>query len=84
MTPLSVALIGCGNRAQNNYMTSLIGLKEFLNVTAVCDPNPEHGQAGADMLGATYYDSLTRLAKDKPMEAAVVVTPLLSPHAVSC
>ena len=84
MTPLSVALIGCGNRAQNNYMTSLIGLKEFLNVTAVCDPNPEHGQAGADMLGATYYDSLTRLAKDKPMEAAVVVTPLLSHHAVSC
>lgn len=84
MTPVDIALIGCGNRARNNYMTSLGGLKPFLNVVAICDPNPEHGQAGADMLGATYYNSLTQLVHDKPMEAAVVVTPLLSHHAVSC
>ncbi len=83
-TPLDVALIGCGRRAQRVYFPVLPKLGQWVRVAAVCDPRAENRAAAAAHFGAPAYDSLAALLKARPMAAAFVATPPSSHHAVSC
>ncbi len=83
MTPLDVALIGCGRRMQRVYFPALPRLGEWLRVVAVCDPRAENRAPAMAHFGAPGFDSLTALLRARPMEAALVATPPSSHHAVS-
>jgi predicted dehydrogenase len=43
----------------------------------------ENGQKLASALGVPYYSDIHKLVKDRPMEAALVVTPVPSHHSIS-
>lgn len=81
--PLNVALIGTGNRAQTIYQPLFASLKPWVNLVAVCDPVREHAEAYAQAVGVPAYTSLQQLVSDRPMEAAIVVTPIDSHHSIS-
>ena len=81
--PLRLALIGAGNRAQTIYRPLWESLQPWCLPAAVCDPVPENGQKLAVELGVPYYDDIRKLVKDRPMEAALVVTPVPSHHSIS-
>ena len=81
--PLRIALIGAGHRSQTTYLPVFGSLAPWLRVTAVCDPVAEHRETVSRRLGARPYSSLEDLVRDAPMEAAVVVTPVPSHHAIS-
>ena len=83
-TPLEIALIGCGRRAQRVYFQVLPALAEWARVVAVCDPVPGNRDAAAAHFGAPAFGSLRALLRAKPMVAALVATPPSSHHAVSC
>ena len=82
-TPLKLALIGAGNRAQTIYQPLWESLKPWCVPVAVCDPVTENGRELAAALGVPYYADLRKLVKDRPMEAALVVTPVPSHHSIS-
>jgi hypothetical protein len=81
--PLRLALIGAGQRAQTVYLPLWESLKPWCRPVAVCDPVKENGQKLATTLGIPAYGDIRQLVKDKPMEAAVVVTPVESHHSIS-
>lgn len=81
--PLKVALVGAGNRSQVTYAPVFQSLAPWLRIVAVCDPVADHRKGLADKLGALPYADLRELVKDAPMEAAIVVTPVPSHHAIS-
>lgn len=83
-TPLDIALIGCGRRAQRVYFHVLPKLAEQVRVVAVCDPVPANRDAAAAHFDAPGFGSLRELLRAKPMAAALVATPPSSHHAVSC
>ncbi len=83
-TPLDIALIGCGRRAQRVYFHVLPKLMDRARVVAVCDPVPAHRDTAAVHFGASAFGSLRELLRAKPMAAALVATPPSSHHAVSC
>jgi predicted dehydrogenase len=58
-------------------------LSPWLEIVAVCDPVREHCDAMAESLGVTGYSSIFDLAKDSPMEAALVVTPIPSHYPIT-
>lgn len=82
--PVSLALIGAGNRSQRIYAPLFDALRPWVQVTAVCDPVREHADALAGELGAAAFFDLHDLVRARPMEAALVVTPIESHHAISC
>ncbi len=82
-TPLKLALIGAGTRSQTIYLPLWESLKPWCVPVAVCDPVPENGQKLAATLGVPYYADIRQLVKDRPMEAALVVTPVPSHHSIS-
>ena len=82
-TPLKLALIGAGNRAQTIYQPLWESLRPWCVPAAVCDPVSGNGQALAAALGVPYYADIRGLVKDRPMEAALVVTPVPSHHSIS-
>jgi predicted dehydrogenase len=82
--PLTVALIGAGDRAQNVYRPVVESLQPWVRFVAVCDPVREHADAMAQSLGAPAFYSIFDLVKARPMEAALVVTPVPSHHSISC
>jgi predicted dehydrogenase len=82
-TPLKLALIGAGNRARTIYQPLWESLKPWCVPAAVCDPVSENGRALAADLGVPYYADIRKLVKDRPMEAALVVTPVPSHHSIS-
>lgn len=81
--PLRVALIGAGNRSRAFYAPVLRSLQPWVSVTAVCDPVREHAGALGNALGARAYTSVIELVRDRPMEAALIVTPIDGHHALS-
>ena len=81
--PLKLALIGAGTRAQTIYQPLWESLKPWCVPVAVCDPVAENGQKLASALGVPYYSDIRKLVKDRPMEAALVVTPVPSHHSIS-
>jgi predicted dehydrogenase len=81
--PLKIALIGAGNRAQTIYQPLWQSLKPWCQPVAVCDPVAENCAALANALGVPAYSDIRQLVKDRPMEAALVVTPVPSHHSLS-
>jgi len=81
--PLEVALIGAGNRARTQYCPLFSFIKPWVKIVAVCDPVKEHCDEVAEYLGVRGYYGIYELVKDKPMEAAIVVTPVPSHHSIS-
>ncbi|MCC7265654.1 MAG: Gfo/Idh/MocA family oxidoreductase, partial [Candidatus Latescibacteria bacterium] len=81
--PLRLALIGAGNRAQTTYLPLWESLKPWCRPVAVCDPVAAHGGRLAAALGVPAYTDIRQLVGDRPMEAALVVTPVESHHSLS-
>lgn len=81
--PLKLALIGAGSRAQTIYLPLWESLKPWCRPVAVCDPVKESCDALANALGVPAYYDIRQLVKDRPMEAAVIVTPVESHHSIS-
>jgi predicted dehydrogenase len=82
--PLDIALIGAGRRAQTVYCPLFAALRPWVRIAAVCDPVRENADAVAGRLGAAAYSSIFDLVRDRPMEAALVVTPIDSHYPISC
>ena len=82
-SPLRLALIGAGARSQTIYQPLWESLKPWCVPVAVCDPVAENGHKLASALGVPYYADIRQLVKDRPMEAALVVTPISSHHSIS-
>jgi len=82
--PVDVALIGTGNRSQTIYKPLFDALKPWVRLVAVCDPVTEHAQAFGESMNVPAFTSLQELVSARPMEAAIVVTPIDSHHAISC
>lgn len=81
--PLRLALVGAGNRAQTIYLPLWESLRPWCRPVAVCDPVAEHGGRLAVALGVPAYTDIRQLVRDRPMEAALVVTPVESHHSLS-
>jgi predicted dehydrogenase len=81
--PVRLALIGAGNRAQTIYQPLWESLRPWCIPVAVCDPVKENGEKYAAALGVPAYADIRELVRDRPMEAALVVTPVPSHHSIS-
>lgn len=81
--PLKVALIGTGFRATDIYSPLFSSLAPWLVIVAVCDPVKENADRMANKLNVRAYYDIHNLVKDRPMEAAIVVTPVESHHSIS-
>ena len=82
--PLSVALIGTGNRSKTTYRPIFDYLKPWVNIVAVCDPVRESADEFAESIGVPAFYSLHDLIAARPMEAAFVVSPIPSHHSICC
>ena len=82
--PLSVALIGTGNRSKTTYKPLFEFLKPWVEIVAVCDPVKESADAFAESLGVPAFYDLKALINARPMEAAFVVSPIPSHHSICC
>ena len=81
--PLKVALIGTGSRSVTIYKPLLSSLAPWVKLTAVCDPVKANCDAFAAEIGVPAFYDLRQLVKARPMEAALVVTPIPSHHSIS-
>jgi predicted dehydrogenase len=81
--PLRIALIGAGQRSRTVYAPLFLALEPWVKVVAVCDPVRQHADALAERLGVAAFYSIHDLVKARPMEAALVVTPVPSHHSIS-
>jgi len=81
--PLKIALIGAGFRSQRIYQPLWQSLLPWCQVVAVCDPVAENCEKMAQALGVRGYGNIRNLVNDRPMEAAVIVTPIPSHHSIS-
>ena len=82
--PVRTALIGAGNRATEQYQPLFKSMQPWMTVVAVCDPVKEHADSLAQQLGVPAFYSIHDLVRAKPMEAALIVTPIPSHHSISC
>jgi predicted dehydrogenase len=83
MAALKTALIGAGRRTRGVYARFLPRLREQVEIVAVCDPLAESADAAAARYGARAFRSIRDLVAARCAEAAIVVTPVESHHAVS-
>ena len=81
--PVKVAVVGAGNRASCIYGPVLASLSDWIEPVAVCDPVKEHSEALATHLGVTAFGDIRELVRARPMEAALVVTPVPTHHSIS-
>ena len=82
--PLSVALIGTGNRSKTTYRPLFDTLKPWVKIVAVCDPVKESADEFAESLNVPAFYDLKALIAARPMEAAFVVSPIPSHHSICC
>ena len=81
--PVKVALIGAGSRASAIYGPAFASLEGWIEPVAVCDPVEEHAGALGEKLGLPAYGDIRALVRERPMEAALVVTPVPTHHSIS-
>ncbi len=81
--PVTVAIIGAGNRTSTVYLPLLKWLAPWIRVVAICDPVREHADRFAEQTGARPFYHIRDLVAAKPMQAAVVVVPIEAHHAIS-
>ncbi len=82
--PLSVALIGTGNRSKTTYRPLFDSLKPWAKIVAVCDPVKASADEFAESIGVPAFYDLKALIAARPMEAAFVVSPIPSHHSICC
>jgi len=82
--PIDIALIGTGKRSQRHYARVFAALRPWVRLVAVCDPVREHADAFAEQMDLPAFYSIKDLVRARPMEAALVVTPIESHHSISC
>lgn len=79
-----LALIGTGNRALTIYKPIFSAPNPWFELVAVCDPVGNYAENYVQGLpGVRAYTNIHDLIKDDRVEAAVVVTPIESHHAIS-
>lgn len=83
MEPIRLALIGAGRRMRSVYFGLLPRLRSQFKIVAVCDPAEHAVREAADIMNAAAFRSLRELVRARPMEAALIVTPADSHHALS-
>ena len=81
--PVKIALIGTGNRASTIYQPLFAAMAPWAQGVAVCDPVEEHASGMGQTLGVPAYGDIHALVRDRPMEAALIVTPVPSHYALS-
>ena len=81
--PLRIALIGAGTRSTTVYKPLFPAMEPWVKLVAVCDPVRENADKFAKEAGVKAYYNIHELAKDKPMDAALIVTPVPSHHSIS-
>ncbi len=81
--PVKLAVVGSGGRSTRIYGAVIKALAPWIEVVAVCDPVREHADAYAEKFDVTPFYDIHELVRAKPMEAALVVTPVPSHHALS-
>jgi hypothetical protein len=81
--PLACALVGIGSRARKLYMPVMPAVAPWLRVAAVCSPSPLHAREAAEHFAVPAFTSVEALIAAGIVEAAIVLTPIESHHAVS-
>ncbi len=81
--PVRVALIGAGQRSRTVYASLFPAIKPWVELRAVCDPVRANADHLAAELGVPAFYSIHDLVRARPMEAALVVTPVPSHHSLS-
>jgi hypothetical protein len=81
--PVRLAIIGAGNRTWTLYRLILSSLKPWVTVVAVCDPVKEHADRLGKALDAQVFYNIKDLFHSRPMEAALIITPIESHYAYS-
>ena len=81
--PLRTALIGTGFRSWNTYRELFPHVEPWMRIVACCDPVDDNRERMADALGVPGYADVHDLVKDKPMEAALIVTPVPSHYSLT-
>ncbi len=82
-TPVQVALLGAGARMTQVYLPLLADLAPWLQVTAVCNRDPQRRAAMAEQLHVPAFGHVRELARAGVCEAVLVVLPPVFNHAVS-
>ena len=72
--PINVALVGCG-RISNNHFQAIEQHKERLNLTAVCDIDPQALKQATETWGVDGYSSLTELPQYSNADLICLCTP---------
>lgn len=83
MEPVRIALIGAGRRMRTVYLGLLPHLGDAFTVSAVCDPLETSANELAKQLEVPAFKSLRDMVRARPMEAALIVTPGETHHALS-
>lgn len=81
--PLRCALIGIGTRAKKLYMPLVQAISPWLEVTAVCSPDPANAAEAGAHLGVPSFSTVAALLRANLIDAAVVLSPIESHHAIS-
>lgn len=83
--PMDVALIGTGFRSRTVYRLLFPALRaRGVRLVAVCDPVRESADSFAASLNVPAFTSIRDLVRARPMEAAIVCTPIELFHSISC
>jgi len=81
--PLRCALIGIGTRAKKLYLPLVEPIAPWLTVTAVCSPDPANAIEAGARLGVPAFTSIAALLDAGLIDAAIVLSPIESHHAIS-
>lgn len=83
--PIDIALIGTGFRSRTVYRLLFPALRaRGVRLVAVCDPVRESADSFAASLHVPAFYSIRELVRARPMEAALVCTPVELFHSISC
>lgn len=81
--PIRCALIGIGARARKLYLPLAAAVAPWIRFGAVCSPNAESAAEAAERLGVPAFTSIGALLDAELVDAAIVLSPIESHHAIS-
>lgn len=73
--PVKTAVVGCG-MISNSYIHNLKNLFQIVDLTAVCDVNPEAAREKAQTYGIPRTMTIDEVAADETVELVVCLTPV--------
>src|SRR6476620_3609483 len=80
MTPMRVAVLGAGNRAQD-HLTTLSRVTGLCQLVGVCDADAGRARETGERFGTTGYDNLERMLDEAGPQLLYVITPPDMHHA---